>query len=107
MTIKLNKVRKSKREDFLNPKQDMFLYVSVTVENESDRQITVSSLVNFELADQEGVRYNVTLSTKAKGQVDGTLSPGQELTGELVFDVPKSDSYDLIYKNLFSGSQTI
>ncbi len=107
VTVKLNGVRKGQGGQFLSPKQDMYLYVSVTIENKSDKPINVSSIANFDLADQDGVRYNITISTDAKGQVNGTVSPGQKLTGELVYDVAKSDSYDLMYKKFLSNGQTI
>jgi hypothetical protein len=107
MTIKLNKVRKSQGKDFFKPQKDMYLVASVTIENKSDKPIVVSSLANFELADSEGVRYNIALNLDKEGQVDGTIAPGQKLKGDLSYDVNKADSYDLMYKEMLSTKQTI
>lgn len=107
LEITLNKVRKGAGGQFNKPQEDMFLYTMVTIENKSDKSQRVSSLGNFELADSEGIRYTIALTTDSKGKVDGEISPGQKLKGELAFDVPESDSYELIRKEIFENGQVI
>lgn len=107
LQIKLNKVRKDKGDGLFKPKEDMYLYVSVTLENKGSKSQHISSLANFELADPEGIRYNITIAPDSKGKVDGEIAPGQKLKGELAFDVAEADYYELIHKEVFANGQVI
>lgn len=107
LQIKLNEVRKGKGDGFFKPQEDMYLYVSVTIENKGSKSERISSLGNFELADPEGRRYNVTIAPDSKGKVDGEIAPGQKLKGELAFDVAEADYYELIHKEIFANGQVI
>lgn len=64
----------------------------------------MSSIMNVELKDAEGYSYSTTILTEGtKGQFDGSIEPGGKLKGEIPFDVPKSDNYELHFSNPFKS----
>jgi hypothetical protein len=87
----VNGVRTSKGNDFIKPKDgNVYLYVSVTVENTGSSEEVVSSLMIFKLVDKEGVSHDIALAVDANGQVDGSLAAGRKMKGELTYEVPKN-----------------
>lgn len=91
----VNSTRTDKGGEFFSPEEDHIYYIiDVTVENTGDSSETVSSLLMFKLFDSDGYNYSVTFGPDTKGQVDGEISAGRKLRGELVFEIPE-DASDL------------
>jgi hypothetical protein len=90
---KVNSVKTSKGSEFNKPTKSghIFYVVDTTVENKSDKSVTVSSLLMFKLIDSQGYSYNIVINTDAKGQVDGEIQSGKKLRGELSFEVPETE----------------
>src|SRR5699024_2147273 len=89
--------------DFDTPDNDQFLVANLTVENTTDEEKLISSLIYFELKDDEGYSYSATfLIEGTKGQLDGSIPAGDKLRGEIVFDVSDSDEYKLHFDEPFS-----
>ncbi|HHT53933.1 MAG TPA: DUF4352 domain-containing protein [Clostridiales bacterium] len=86
----VNSTRTDEGSDFIKPKDGhIYHIVDVTVENAGDKSETVSSLMMFKLLDSDGYNYSVTFGPETKGAVDGEISAGRKLRGELVFEVPE------------------
>lgn len=86
----VNGVREDKGTEFIKPKDGQIYYlVDVTVENKTDKSVSVSSLIMFKLFDSEGYNYSVTIGPETKGSVNGEVAAGRKLRGELVYEIPK------------------
>lgn len=91
--VTVNKVYTVEENDFSKPKEgNEFLAVDCTVENISDKEKIVSSIIMFKVVDKDGraIEYSIMGQTAAKaGQMDGTVGAGRKLTGVYVVEVPK------------------
>src|SRR5690625_2827440 len=108
LKITLNEVRNEPGGEFDEPEEDLFVVANLTVENTTDEEETVSSILNVELRDDEGYTYSTTiLMDGTKGQLDGSVEQGGTLRGEIPFDVPESDTYELHFSNPFKSGKAI
>ena len=86
----LNSVREDEGSEFFKPKDGNIYYiVDMTVENKSDKSVTVSSMLMFNLIDGDSYSYSITFGADTKGQLDGEIGAGRKLRGELTFEIPK------------------
>jgi len=69
---------------------NQFLFVDATIENLGNQSVVISSLMMFKLVDKDGREQNIAIHTKQKGQLDGELGPSRKMTGQIVFEVPKT-----------------
>ena len=63
----------------------------------------------FKLFDSQGYNYTITIGPETQGSVDGEISAGRKLRGELAFEIPK-DATGLelqIDPTLFGSGQII
>ncbi|WP_368490846.1 DUF4352 domain-containing protein [Clostridium sp. BJN0013] len=108
--VTVNSVRTSQGDDIFQPKQgNEFLYVDCTIENISNQQQTVSSVMMFRVEDKDGRSYEQTITTDGNGQLDGDVAPGRKITGEYIVEVPQNKTgLDLVFdSSLISGGQVI
>lgn len=105
--ITLNSARTDVGESFFTAENDKFVIVDVSVKNNKDEEVTVSSLVNFKLKDADGYQYNPAIFAETKANIDGDVSPGGTIRGEIAFDVPNSAKYELVFENLWEDGQAI
>jgi len=106
----VNSTRIDEGGDFIKPKDGYIYYIiDVTVENTGDKSESVSSLMMFKLFDSDGYNYNITIGPETKGSVDGEISSGRKLRGELVFEIPEdAEGLELeIDPSLFGSGQII
>lgn len=84
-------ILQSKGKDFFEPEDGkIFLGVKFTVENISDEDQSVSSLLLFD-AYVDSVKCDYSLSGVAafdEGTLDGTITPGKKLVGYYAVEVP-------------------
>ena len=110
LVFTVNSIRTSEGNDFIKPDEGKIYYlVDVTVENTGDKSETVSSLMMFKLFDSQGYNYTITIGPETQGSVDGEISAGKKLRGELAFEIPK-DATGLelqIDPTLFGSGQII
>ena len=66
-----------------------YFLVNVTLENTSDKDKHVSSIMMFKVVDQNGKSYDQSIFTDAEGQLDGTIAPTRKMTGEYCVEVPQ------------------
>lgn len=106
--ITLNEARTESGGEFDEPENDQFVVVNLTAENNTDDEVTMSSMMNVELYDDEGYSYSTTILTEGtKGQFDGDVPAGKKLRGEIPFDVPESGEYELHFSNPFQSGKAI
>lgn len=106
--ITLNEARIESGGEFDQPQEEQFVVVNLTAENNTDKEQVMSSIMNVELKDAEGYSYSTTILTEGtKGQFDGSIEPGGKLKGEIPFDVPKSDNYELHFSDPFKSGKAI
>ncbi|APQ77141.1 DUF4352 domain-containing protein [Clostridium botulinum] len=91
--VTVNKVYKDKGDEFTQPQPgNEFIAVDCSVENISNEQQVVSSVMMFKVVDKDGRECEESIggSTAANaGQMDGEVGPGRKITGVYVVEVPK------------------
>ncbi len=89
----VNSTRTDAGGEFIKPDEGKIYYIiDVTVENTGDEPESVSSLMMFKLIDSDGYNYSVTFGPETKGQLDGEVSTGKKMRGELVYEIPENSS---------------
>ena len=106
--VTLNELRTEAGGQFDTSSEGKFVVANITMKNTTAEEINISSLFGFELKDADGYSYNSTfLSEGTKGSLSGAIEPGGTLRGEIPFDVPDSDTYELHYSDLFKSGKAI
>lgn len=106
--IKINSVKKLDKEcswefdgecqSYTEPSNDYFLIIDVTIENTGDEDLTISSMMSFDLKDSNGEKGSYALLTESiTSQLDDTLMPGDTLKGQIAYDVKDSEKYNFYY----------
>jgi hypothetical protein len=85
------------------PDNDFFLVAKFQLENQSDDEVTISSLLSFSLDGVSGKGYSVSIFADLDGNLDGSIRPGRKMLGEIAFDASSEELYYLVVKpSLFS-----
>ncbi|MBU5349193.1 DUF4352 domain-containing protein [Paenibacillus lautus] len=85
--ITLNGVRESEGDEYLKPQPGhTFKVVDITVKNNGEEPLVISSALSFSLTDSSDLNYTVPITDDVK-MLDGTIAPGGELTGEIPYEV--------------------
>ena len=80
-----------------------FFLVNVTLENISDEEKNVSSVMMFKVVDQNGTSYDMSIFPDAQGSLDGTVAPTRKMTGEYCVEVPQGTTgLELEFEDIFS-----
>ncbi|MGL4335937.1 MAG: DUF4352 domain-containing protein [Turicibacter sp.] len=86
--VTVNSVRTSLGKQFMEPEAgNEFFLVDVTVENISTEEQVVSSMMMFNIVDQDGRQMDQAIFADMNGQLDGSISPGRKMTGEYAVEV--------------------
>ena len=88
--VTLNSVTESDGSDYLTPESGkVFLICEFTIENNSDKDLAVSSLMSFEAyADDYAIQLDLSATASAdKTQLDGTIAPGKKMNGIVGYTV--------------------
>src|SRR5215208_6363856 len=67
---------------------NIFVATDLTFENVSDEPLSISSLLEFVLKNEEGYSASQTMHTQQRQLSEGEISPGQKMSGEIVYEVP-------------------
>ncbi len=70
-----------------NP-DNRFLAADLTFENVSEGPVSVSSLLEFVLKNEEGYSASQTVHTQQRELAEGDIAPGEKASGEIVYEVP-------------------
>lgn len=112
--IKINSVKKIYSEcsweydgecySLNKPENDYFLLIDLTIENDSNEEKAVSSLMQFDLKFPNGEKASQEYMLKAiKSSIDGSIMPNDLLKGQIAFDVADEDYYYLYYQDEIWG----
>ncbi len=83
-----------------------YVIVNITVETDSQEKEPVSSLMQFELADTSGQKFDESLFAKVNGQLDGDVTAGAPFTGEIAYEVPQgAKGLQLLFSGLLSENK--
>ena len=86
------------------PDEETYLIVDATIENNSDDSLNLSSLLSFDLRGSDSYAYDVSIFVDTQGDLGGEVRPGSRLRGEIAYDVPLLDFYELSFEpSFFSG----
>ncbi len=92
--VTLNGVTESEGGDFNKPSDgNVYALCEFTIENNSDRDIAVSSMISFEAyCDDFSVNQSFTglIEKGDKNQLDGSVAAGKKMNGVIVYEVPKN-----------------
>ena len=99
----------SKTVDALSssPDEDLFLILDVSLVNNSQDEIALSSLISFSLRGSDAYEYSVAIFVDTKGSLDATVSPGDQLRGQIAYDVPNLDYYDFSVQPSIFGDRGV
>lgn len=81
--------------------------LDVTVENDTDEEVTISSMMSFDIKDENGRKGSYVMATRNNGQMDGKVLPGDKLSGELVYQVPRNGELNLYFTTSGFGGKTV
>lgn len=87
--VTLTSVSQGNGKEYMRPKDgNVFIFCEFEIENHSDRDIAVSSLVSFEgYVDEYSTNLSVTaMLASGKDQPDGTIAAGKKMTGVVGYE---------------------
>lgn len=89
----ITEMEKSEGDEFNKPADGHeFVLLHMTIENVSDQEIVVSSMLNFNAyVDDNAINENLAAQISKDGAktMDGTIAAGKKLAGTLAYEVPK------------------
>ena len=92
-----------------NP-NDVYVTVSVSLQNQGTGTIDLSSFWDFKLEDATGVIHDQSLGGVGLNALStGSLAAGGKTSGDILFEVPQNATSNmaLMYQPLFSGNQPV
>lgn len=112
LKITVNSSQDTDEVDQFNDSSDLdegntYNILDITVENDTDKDVTISSLMSFEIKDENGRKGSYVMSIRDNGKMDGTVLPGDKLSGELVYQVPRNGELNLYFTTSGFGGKTV
>lgn len=86
-----------------NPAGDVTVAIEVSLTNHGNSSQTVSSLSDFEILGPQGQSYDQVILDSGPNAPNGNVAPGQELTGDIGYQVPPG-VYSVDYTPLFQSA---
>lgn len=85
-------IKESDGDDFFTPEEgNVFVGVKFTIENISDEEQTVSSILLFEAyADDIKCDYSFSAACDFDGTLDGSIAPGKKLVGWYAVEIQEN-----------------
>lgn len=88
------------------PENDYFLVFDLTIENTDKEELSVSSIMSFNLKDTNGEQGKYTfLSENVTSQLDGSIMANDLLKGQIAYDVKDSDKFYFYYTDSLLDDQ--
>jgi hypothetical protein len=110
LVMRLHGVRWDDGGEFLSPDEGMrWLIADIEIENEADSPTTISSLMMFDLVDQENRTRDMAFGADTEGSMDGELGAGRSMRGDIAWEVrAEQNEWELIFTpQLFGFGQAI
>lgn len=89
--VTLDNVTENSGTDYIQPAEgNIFVICEFTIENESDSEIAISSVMSFTAyADDYAVQLSIGgMSQAGKQQLDGSIAAGKKMNGVVAYEVP-------------------
>lgn len=85
-------IKESEGDNFFTPEEgNIFVGVKFTIENVSEEEQTVSSILLFEAyADDIKCDYSISAACAFDDALDGSIAPGKKLVGWYAVEVPEN-----------------
>jgi hypothetical protein len=84
LVMTLHSVRWDEGGEFMSPDEGMrWLVADIEIENEADSATSISSLLMFDLVDQDNRKRDIAFMADTEGSLDGELGAGRSLRGDL------------------------
>ena len=105
ISIKVNSTRVSQGNEYFKPEQGkVFFIIDITLENKTDEEVSISSLLSFELKDADGRDQEISIFADLNGSLDGKILPNEKMTGEIAYETSAEGKLYLYFTaSLFSG----
>lgn len=105
LVMTLHGVRWDEGDEFTGPDEGMrWLVADIEVTNESDESEALSSLVMFDLIDEENRSRDLAVMADTEGSLDGELGAGRSLRGDIAWEVREEHTaWELIFEPGFFG----
>lgn len=108
--IKINSIKKiteecsfewdGKCESYTKPDNDYFLLFDITIENTGSNELNISSIMSFDLKDDNGEKGNLEITLDAiNSSLDNSIMANDKLKGQIAYDVKDSEKYYLYYQD--------
>jgi len=92
--VTLNSVRSDKGSEYWGPEEgELWLTLDISIINESEKEETISSMLMFELYDENHYQANNAFMAETKGSLDGSIGAGRTMRGEIAFNVEADTTY--------------
>lgn len=102
--------RWEKGSEFFEPEEgERWLVIDVEITNNSDESTTISSMLMFNMYDDQNYAVSQSYMADTRGSLDGELGSGRSMAGEIAFEVPiDSETFEFIFEpSLFGFGQAI
>ncbi|ACB84400.1 DUF4352 domain-containing protein [Natranaerobius thermophilus] len=106
----VNSARWDTGDEFMGPDEgERWLVIDCTIENLSDESTSISSMMMFDLIDEEHYSNDLSMGADTEGQLDGELGGGRTMRGEIAYSVSEDHSeWEFIFEpELFGFGQAI
>ena len=110
LVMTLHSVRWDEGSEFFGPDEGVrWLLTDIEIENEADSSTQLSSLLMFDLVDEENRTRDIAFMADTEGSLDGELGPGRSLRGDIAWEVREEQTeWELIFSpQLFGFGQAI
>lgn len=107
--VTINSFKTNPGDDIFKPKAgNVFVVVDVTFKNVSSQEQNLSTLLQCDLKDSTGQKYDETIISNVKPP-DGKLAAGDIVKGQIAYEVAASQHNFTFYfeADIMSGGQTV
>lgn len=84
-----------------------YVVIDMTIANDSDEELKISSMVSFELKNGDGRKQDYKFPVGTDGQMDGDIAPGDKLSGQLVYMADADGELDLKVTPVAIGGDSV
>lgn len=89
LSIKILETRTDMGAEYFEPDEgNEYFYIMVQIINNSDESEDISSYMQFELKDDNGIEKEMAIFAETVGSLDGTVLSGDKMTGEIAYELP-------------------
>ncbi len=89
LSIQILETRSDMGAEYFEPDEgNEYFYIMIQFVNNSDESENISSFMQFELKDDNGIEKEMAIFAETVGSLDGTVLSGDKMTGEVAYELP-------------------